>query len=89
VKLSCIVSQREAIVEICFIGVLEVSDRYPNPFVLKRNMLWRIVMEKIPVYHTPEGELRLLPIVFLCVFFLLFISGVVFGRCVDIKYVGK
>jgi len=52
-------------------------------------MLWRIVMEKIPVYHTPEGELRLLPIVFLCVFFLLFISGVVFGRCVDIKYVGK
>ena len=33
-----------------------ILDSYPRLSVLEKNSLWKIVMEKITIYRTPEGE---------------------------------
>ena len=36
-----------------------ILESYPKLSVLEKNALWKIVMEKITIYRTPEGELSL------------------------------
>ena len=36
-----------------------ILESYPKLSVLEKNTLWKIVMEKITIYRTPEGELSL------------------------------
>ena len=37
----------------------QILESYPKLSVLEKNALWKIVMEKITIYRTPEGELSL------------------------------
>lgn len=36
-----------------------ILDSYPHLSVTEKNTLWKIVLEKITVYRTPEGEFSL------------------------------
>ena len=33
-----------------------IPDSYPRLSVVEKNSLWKIVMEKITMYRTPDGE---------------------------------
>ena len=35
-----------------------ILDSYPHLSVAEKNSLWKIVLEKITVFRTPEGEFR-------------------------------